>query len=261
MLQADGIVTNFYAKLGTMGMADVQNQMGGLPVRNFSAGQLANVAAGEKFKMGGDYIGQLNTSRGGEQTHACMPGCVIQCSNVYARRRRQGSRLAGGVRDARPARHQLRPHRSRRPRPAQLRRQRPGRRHHRDRRHAGRADGGRPRRVRRREVHGRLPGRDPQRHREGPAVGAGHGAGGRALPGRAGAGHQEAGDQRLRPARGRGHRHHHDGHGPGRRPHRRQPAAAQDARDGPRARCIEQSLSHQTRRAPPPTRSASASSA
>jgi len=66
-----------------MGMADVQNQMGGLPVRNFSAGQFANVAAGEKFKMGGDFIGQLNTSRGGEQTHACMPGCVIQCSNVY----------------------------------------------------------------------------------------------------------------------------------------------------------------------------------
>ncbi len=33
--------------------------------------------------MGGDYIGQLNKSRGGEQTHACMPGCVIQCSNVY----------------------------------------------------------------------------------------------------------------------------------------------------------------------------------
>jgi aldehyde:ferredoxin oxidoreductase len=33
--------------------------------------------------MGGDYIGELNTSRGGEQTHACMPGCVIQCSNVY----------------------------------------------------------------------------------------------------------------------------------------------------------------------------------
>jgi aldehyde:ferredoxin oxidoreductase len=83
MLQADGIVTNFYAKVGTMGMADVQNQMGGLPVRNFSAGQLANLAAGEKFKMGGDYIGPLNTSRGGEQTHSCMPGCVIQCSNVY----------------------------------------------------------------------------------------------------------------------------------------------------------------------------------
>src|SRR5262245_2882340 len=83
MLQADGIVTNFYAALGTMGMADVQNQMGGLPVRNFSAGRLIDTAAGEKFKLGADYIGPLNTSRGGEQTHACMPGCVIQCSNVY----------------------------------------------------------------------------------------------------------------------------------------------------------------------------------
>ena len=84
MLLADGIVQNFYQKLGTMGMADVQNYMGGLPVRNFSAGQLANVSAGEQFKLGGEYIAPLNTSRGGEQTHACMPGCVIQCSNVYA---------------------------------------------------------------------------------------------------------------------------------------------------------------------------------
>src|SRR5512143_2725264 len=83
MLQADSLVQNFYAKIGTMGMADLQNGLGGLPVRNFSAGQLVNVSTGEKFKMGGEYISQLNTSRGGEHTHACMPGCVIQCSNVY----------------------------------------------------------------------------------------------------------------------------------------------------------------------------------
>ena len=84
MLQADGIVTNFYQKIGTMGMADVQNQMGGLPVRNFSAGQQVNPASGERFKMGGDYITEINNARGGEQTHACMPGCIIQCSNLYA---------------------------------------------------------------------------------------------------------------------------------------------------------------------------------
>jgi aldehyde:ferredoxin oxidoreductase len=83
MLQADSMVTSFYQKIGTMGMADLQNTLGGLPVRNFSAGQLVNVATGEKFKMGGDYISQLNVSRGGEHTHACMPGCIIQCSNVY----------------------------------------------------------------------------------------------------------------------------------------------------------------------------------
>jgi aldehyde:ferredoxin oxidoreductase len=83
MLQSDSVVMNFYNKVGTMGMADFQNYLGGLPVRNFSAGRLADVSAGEVFKMGGDYIGELNTSRGGQQTHPCMPGCVIQCSNVY----------------------------------------------------------------------------------------------------------------------------------------------------------------------------------
>jgi aldehyde:ferredoxin oxidoreductase len=83
MLLADSMVTSFYQKIGTMGMADLQNALGGLPVRNFSAGQQVDVKSGEKFKMGGEHISQLNVSRGGEHTHACMPGCVIQCSNVY----------------------------------------------------------------------------------------------------------------------------------------------------------------------------------
>ena len=83
MLLADSMVTNFYQKIGTMGMADLQNALGGLPVRNFSAGQQVDVAAGGKFQMGGEHISKLNVSRGGEHTHACMPGCVIQCSNVY----------------------------------------------------------------------------------------------------------------------------------------------------------------------------------
>src|SRR5438034_4814743 len=48
MLLADSMALNFYQKIGTMGMADLQNTLGGLPVRNFSAGQQANVAAGEK---------------------------------------------------------------------------------------------------------------------------------------------------------------------------------------------------------------------
>src|SRR5688572_9179051 len=84
MLLADGVIKNFYQPLGTMGMADVQNQMGGLPVNNFSLGQQVDITKGEKFKMGGSFIAEQNNARGGEQTHACMPGCVIQCSNVYA---------------------------------------------------------------------------------------------------------------------------------------------------------------------------------
>ena len=83
LLQADSVVMKFYNAVGTMGMADYQNVVGGLPVRNFSAGQLVASDGSEPFKMGGDFIGDLNTSRGGQQTHACMPGCVIQCSNIY----------------------------------------------------------------------------------------------------------------------------------------------------------------------------------
>ncbi len=83
LLRADSIVMDFYNKAGTMAMADLQNFMGGLPVNNFSAGAQADVKAGEPFRMGADFIGELNTSRGGEQTHACMPGCAIQCSNIY----------------------------------------------------------------------------------------------------------------------------------------------------------------------------------
>lgn len=82
-LRNNGVVMNVYNKLGTMAMADFQNYIGGLPVRNFSAGQLVNPDEG-LFKMGADFIRAQNIERGGKHTHACMPGCVIQCSNVYA---------------------------------------------------------------------------------------------------------------------------------------------------------------------------------
>ena len=70
-----------YAKVGTASMADYTNYLGGLPVRNFSSGQL--VGPDERMKMGGEYIRELNLARGGETAHACMPGCMIKCSNVY----------------------------------------------------------------------------------------------------------------------------------------------------------------------------------
>lgn len=82
-LQEDPVVSGFFQKVGTMGMADYTNHVGGIPVNNFTAGQQVNDDDGI-FKMGGSYITELNNSRGGNQTHACMPGCIIQCSNVYA---------------------------------------------------------------------------------------------------------------------------------------------------------------------------------
>ena len=67
---------------GTALVADVMNGMGGLPVNNFSNGQLVD-ASKERMRMGGDFIREQNMARGGVPTHACMPGCMIKCSNIY----------------------------------------------------------------------------------------------------------------------------------------------------------------------------------
>jgi aldehyde:ferredoxin oxidoreductase len=82
MLNEDAAIKNF-SMLGTAMVADMTNHMGGLPVRNFSDGRIVDTNV-EVHKMGGDFIREQNLERGGETTHACMPGCQIQCSNVYA---------------------------------------------------------------------------------------------------------------------------------------------------------------------------------
>ena len=71
-----------FKRTGTAMMGDITNQIGGLPVRNFSAGSLVK-ASEEPLKLGGDYIREQNLGRGGQISHACMPGCMIECSNVY----------------------------------------------------------------------------------------------------------------------------------------------------------------------------------
>jgi len=71
-----------FKRTGTAMMADITNRIGGLPVRNFSNGRMVEASEGP-FKLGGDYIRELNQSRGGQISHACMPGCMIECSNVY----------------------------------------------------------------------------------------------------------------------------------------------------------------------------------
>ncbi|MBT7950736.1 MAG: aldehyde ferredoxin oxidoreductase [Gammaproteobacteria bacterium] len=76
-------VIDSYNKLGTAMMADYMNHIGGLPVNNFSAGRLVDTDE-ERMKMGGDFIREQNLVRGGDTSHACMPGCLIKCSNVYA---------------------------------------------------------------------------------------------------------------------------------------------------------------------------------
>ena len=82
MLDEDPAIDAF-RKLGTAMVSDFTNKVGGLPTRNFSAGTIVEPDEGP-HKLGGQYIRELNLERGGETTHACMPGCMIKCSNIYA---------------------------------------------------------------------------------------------------------------------------------------------------------------------------------
>ncbi len=68
---------------GTAILVNIINEAGGLPTRNFSTGQFEGAA-----KISGEMIAETVEKRcadGGEgQTgHACHPGCVIKCSNIY----------------------------------------------------------------------------------------------------------------------------------------------------------------------------------
>ncbi len=65
---------------GTNVLANIMNEAGGYPTRNFSSG---------RFEMTGQISGEaareLMLKRGGAGMpgHPCHPGCIIQCSNVF----------------------------------------------------------------------------------------------------------------------------------------------------------------------------------
>ncbi len=73
--------THTYAEYGTAAMTSMCNAYGGLPTRNFSSGQFDKAD-----NLSGEHMRDLLLERGGESetTHACMNGCVIRCSNVFA---------------------------------------------------------------------------------------------------------------------------------------------------------------------------------
>lgn len=78
-LQDNPQTSEVYPKYGTAAMVNLCNDVrGGMSTRNFSNGRFEGAD-----KINGDAIYDLNVSRGGEPTHACMPGCIVRCSNIY----------------------------------------------------------------------------------------------------------------------------------------------------------------------------------
>ena len=68
---------------GTAALVNVLNEIGGLPTRNFREGRFEGAA-----KISGEAIAEVCKTRGGvgKMGHACNPGCVIRCSNVYPKK-------------------------------------------------------------------------------------------------------------------------------------------------------------------------------
>jgi len=81
ILQTNPQTSQVYTFYGTAAMVSMANTYGGLPTCNFSSGQFPGAEA-----ISGERLHDLILERGGEGdlTHACMPGCVIKCSNVFA---------------------------------------------------------------------------------------------------------------------------------------------------------------------------------
>jgi aldehyde:ferredoxin oxidoreductase len=80
-LLKDAPSSKAYREFGTAAMVAAVNTLSGLPVNNFSRGRFDRAE-----EIGAEAINARIRQRGGEGriTHACMPGCVIGCSNVYA---------------------------------------------------------------------------------------------------------------------------------------------------------------------------------
>ena len=64
---------------GTAVLVNLLNEAGGLPTRNFSAGQFEGAA-----KISGEAMAEYCEKRGGDgmMGHGCHPGCIIKCSNI-----------------------------------------------------------------------------------------------------------------------------------------------------------------------------------
>lgn len=63
---------------GTNVLVNVLSEAGGLPTHNFREGSWEHADC-----ISGETMAEIIEERGGQTTHGCLSGCVIQCSQVY----------------------------------------------------------------------------------------------------------------------------------------------------------------------------------
>lgn len=82
-LKENPLTSKIYPEYGTAAALSVVNAFGALPTRNFSLGQFELAD-----NINGDALHDTILERGGsgQISHACMSGCTIKCSNIFADR-------------------------------------------------------------------------------------------------------------------------------------------------------------------------------
>jgi aldehyde:ferredoxin oxidoreductase len=74
----DNPISQALGQYGTNVLVNIINEAGGLPTRNFTAGQFAGHES-----ISGETMHDTIVERGGKPKHNCHPGCVINCSQIF----------------------------------------------------------------------------------------------------------------------------------------------------------------------------------
>ena len=90
MLREHPVTGGKFAEYGTVMNIAALDALGGLPTRNFSKGSFSGAQS-----INAETLRDTIRERGGLGAHACMPGCVIRCSNKYVAV--DGTPLVGSV--------------------------------------------------------------------------------------------------------------------------------------------------------------------
>ena len=77
-IKAHPVSGHVFPALGTAGLVNLLNSLGGLPTHNFSDGRWDKAG-----NICGEKLVEIQSTRGGKTGHICMPGCVVACSNIY----------------------------------------------------------------------------------------------------------------------------------------------------------------------------------
>ncbi|HUW64129.1 MAG TPA: aldehyde ferredoxin oxidoreductase C-terminal domain-containing protein [Spirochaetia bacterium] len=78
ILHAHPVTGQALPAYGTNVLMNIINEAGTLPTRNFSRGRFD-----QANEVGGEKLAEMCNARGGKATHACHPGCVMRCSNIF----------------------------------------------------------------------------------------------------------------------------------------------------------------------------------